>query len=557
MGSAQGPVTSELEQARAAPEFGAQTSLAEKLLAVAIRAQNFTGSSGIAIALTEGQEMVCRANWGTSAPEVGAKLSIENSFTGLCVRTGEPLRCNDAQSDPRVDPEACRALGISAIACAPVRRGLKVIGVIAAFSDTPQAFTDKHLLILSTLSEVIVELLNEPRARPTAHNLGTTPDLAQATAIVQAPSAQPMEGPAITSVVQGLGTPTIQEAARTAQTPVDKPPQPAVGNSSGGSNNEIWPTAMDPGPAVLSKTSSPPSRIQRATPQPSKTVPAAGTAGPGLRLVKQPANPLTPDFSSDLEFGGFEADAAPRRRWLVPAAVLAIFAILAAAGWRLHASRKASAAKAASTVTAPVEPAPLPPVSEPSTESTPVAVEQSHPAPAPSPKLAPVKAAPPKKAVAEEPAEVQDVTIRHAPEPVVEGSGPVRRPASTSQTAEAQAPQLALPAPDLPAALAKPAPAAVVGPVSRVVPAQLSHRVEPPYPDAARRMGLSGRIVMKATITKAGTVSSVQWVSGNAMFRDTTVAAVKQWRYKPASLNGQPVESDLEIVLQFKGSANQ
>jgi len=162
MGSAQGQVPSEVEQARTAPEFGAHTPLSEKLLAVAIRAQNFTGSTGVAIALAEGDQMVCRANWGTSAPEVGATLSLENSFTGLCVRTGEPLRCDDAQSDPRVDPEACQALEISAIAAAPVHRGLKVIGVIAAFSDTSNAFTDKHLLILTMLADVVVELLDDP-----------------------------------------------------------------------------------------------------------------------------------------------------------------------------------------------------------------------------------------------------------------------------------------------------------------------------------------------------------------------------------------------------------
>ena len=88
MGSAQGQVPSGVEQARTALEFGAHTPLSEKLLAVAIRAQNFTGSTGVAIALAEGDQMVCRANWGTSAPEVGATLSLENSFTGLCVRTG-------------------------------------------------------------------------------------------------------------------------------------------------------------------------------------------------------------------------------------------------------------------------------------------------------------------------------------------------------------------------------------------------------------------------------------------------------------------------------------
>ncbi len=201
MGSAQGSVTAELEQARSAPEFGAHTPLAEKLLAVAIRAQNFTGSSGVAIALAEGQEMVCRANWGTSAPEVGAKLSNENSFTGLCVRRGEPLRCDDAQTDPRVDHEACRALGLSAIAVAPIRRGLKVIGVIAAFSDTPHAFTDKHLLILTTLSEVIVELLDDPQpVRPLPQTVdAAASDLMQATGVAQAPAPR-VEKPAMTSV---------------------------------------------------------------------------------------------------------------------------------------------------------------------------------------------------------------------------------------------------------------------------------------------------------------------------------------------------------------------
>ena len=56
---------------------------------------------------------------------------------------------------------------------------------------------------------------------------------------------------------------------------------------------------------------------------------------------------------------------------------------------------------------------------------------------------------------------------------------------------------------------------------------------------------------MKATVTKKGTVADVQWESGSEIFRDSVVAAVKQWRYQPASLDSQPVESDLEIVLHF------
>jgi len=586
MGSAQGPVTSELEQARSAPEFGAHTPLAEKLLAVAIRAQNFTGSSGVAIALTEGQEMVCRANWGTSAPEVGAKLSIENSFTGLCVRTGEPLRCDDAQSDPRVDPEACQALGISAIAVAPVRRGLKVIGVIAAFSDTPHAFTDKHLLILTTLSEVIVELLDDPHpVRPLPRALEAGPDRARATAIAQAPVAPRVEKPAVTSVAQEPVEPPVQEApvvTAAAPVPLDAAPgQPTTRKSAPDQNaggwpegsrekeDEIWPSALDPGPLPQppktafstqgSKTGMGGDHALPSQPTKTGTVKADGSAG--LKLVKQPASTLAPDFGPELTFSGFEADASPPRRWLLPAAVLAIFAILAAAGWRLNVARNANLAKQA-----PVAAAPAPEATHPQPEP----VQPAGPAPAAEAEPSPVSPAPPASSApsptkaapaSEQLTEVRDVTIRHSSQAVVEDAGPVRRPASggsrTAQAPEAPVPQLALSAPDLPTALAKPAPTAVTGPVSRLVPAQLNHRVEPPYPDAARRLGISGKVVMKATITKAGTVGSVQWVSGNDMFRDTTVAAVKQWRYKPASLNGQPVDSDLEIVLQFKGAPNQ
>jgi protein TonB len=90
-----------------------------------------------------------------------------------------------------------------------------------------------------------------------------------------------------------------------------------------------------------------------------------------------------------------------------------------------------------------------------------------------------------------------------------------------------------------------------------LVPAQLTHRVEPLYPDAARRLQISGKVVLKATITKTGTVGEVKWVSGSDLFRDAAITAVKQWHFKPATLNGEPTESDLEIVLQFKRSAIQ
>jgi TonB family protein len=628
MGSAQGPVISEVEQARIAPEFGAHTPLAEKLLAVAIRAQNFTGSSGVAIALTEGQEMVCRANWGTSAPEVGAKLSLEHSFTGLCARTGEPLRCDDAESDPRVDPEACRTLGISAIAVAPVRRGLKVIGVIAAFSDTPHAFTDKHLLILTTLSEVIVEILDDPHpVQPLGPAVEATPDLARAAAVAQAPVEPPLETEAVTTVapepapplaeaalvLEGVASAAVFEleavsgrerpgAQRREREPAAEIPSPSAGPetkpvalpgiepeppaataSAAAQTAPALPQPPRPATTAPSKVSEhatphhdasdlfeapgkkkddilPPAMPPGQPPRPTKTGAARDPGAARLTLVKQTAttSPADSSAAATLRFGGLEADSGPHRGWLLPAVVLAILLVIAIAGWRLYEARNAGTTKPAPAAEAPQPQATIAPEPEPAEAKPPEpASPQSKHSPFSPPPMADV--VPPPVRVAPPP---PDVTVAIGRSPVIEAAGPVRQPAATAasrtaQVPEAPAPQIVVPAPELPRALAGPTPIFVARPVSRLVPAQLSHRVEPPYPDAARRLQISSKVVLKATITKAGQVGEVKWVSGNDLFRDTAIAAVKQWRFKPASLNGEPVESDLEIVLQFKRPAAQ
>jgi len=70
----------------------------------------FTQANGSAIAIADSVEMVCRASAG-DAPPVGAKLNIGSGFSGYCARTGFLQRCDDAETDPRVDREGCRSLG--------------------------------------------------------------------------------------------------------------------------------------------------------------------------------------------------------------------------------------------------------------------------------------------------------------------------------------------------------------------------------------------------------------------------------------------------------------
>src|SRR5436309_2642863 len=143
-------------------------SSSDELAVIAQRAQAFTNASGAAIALSEGSadEIVCRARSGSSAPDVGVTLRVEGSFTGLCIQSGKELRCDDAETDTRVDTAAIRSLGIRSMVVTPVRDDNKVVGVLAVFAHTPHAFTITHVAVLKTMADQISALLlKERRAR--------------------------------------------------------------------------------------------------------------------------------------------------------------------------------------------------------------------------------------------------------------------------------------------------------------------------------------------------------------------------------------------------------
>src|SRR5438270_2562407 len=140
----------------------------DELAVIAQRAQAFTNASGVAIALSEGnaEEIICRARSGASAPEVGTALRVEGTFTGLCIQSGKELRCDDCETDTRVDTAAIRALNIRSMVVAPIKEENRVIGVLAVFAPTPHAFTITHVAVLKTMGDQIAALLQrERRAR--------------------------------------------------------------------------------------------------------------------------------------------------------------------------------------------------------------------------------------------------------------------------------------------------------------------------------------------------------------------------------------------------------
>jgi periplasmic protein TonB len=82
-------------------------------------------------------------------------------------------------------------------------------------------------------------------------------------------------------------------------------------------------------------------------------------------------------------------------------------------------------------------------------------------------------------------------------------------------------------------------------------PAMLVRRVEPIYPTPPRQMGRSGHVELRAIISIDGSIQSLQVVRGDPLFYQSALDAVRQWRYRPTVLNGQPVEIDTYITVEY------
>ena len=86
---------------------------------------------------------------------------------------------------------------------------------------------------------------------------------------------------------------------------------------------------------------------------------------------------------------------------------------------------------------------------------------------------------------------------------------------------------------------------------SSVMEANLVHRVQPAYPPLARAARIQGSVVLQAIISKTGTIQNLQALSGHPMLVPSALDAVRQWRYRPYFLNGEPVEVETQITVNF------
>jgi GAF domain-containing protein len=134
----------------------AEIELEPAINVIAERAQALTGATGAAIALRHGDEIVCRARAGRTAPDLGVRLQTDTGISADCVRTGEVVLCHDAERNPRVDLASCRRLGVRSILAAPLRHFRRTLGVFEVLSAAPYAFDNRDIATMQLLSSMMV-----------------------------------------------------------------------------------------------------------------------------------------------------------------------------------------------------------------------------------------------------------------------------------------------------------------------------------------------------------------------------------------------------------------
>ena len=133
-----------------------------------------TGATGAAIALARDGEMVCRASTGGNAPELGTPLDMNSGLSGACLRSRQIQRCDDTLTDPNVDAEASRELGIRSVVVLPLLRGEDSIGIFEVFSARLAAFGERDLRTLEVLRDRILKNIQARKSSLDALELAPT-----------------------------------------------------------------------------------------------------------------------------------------------------------------------------------------------------------------------------------------------------------------------------------------------------------------------------------------------------------------------------------------------
>ncbi|MDF3819570.1 diguanylate cyclase [Leptospira sp. 96542] len=119
-----------------------------------------TEAEGVVFELLEDNDLVYRATAGVASSQIGLRIPMEKSFSGLSIQSNQTLYCADSELDPRVNLMACRKVGLRSMVVQPLIYDSNIIGVLKVYSKNPNSFSEKTCSILELLSGSMSATLN-------------------------------------------------------------------------------------------------------------------------------------------------------------------------------------------------------------------------------------------------------------------------------------------------------------------------------------------------------------------------------------------------------------
>src|SRR5262249_11346079 len=136
----------------------------EVMRRVVERTMDLLGGTGATVFLAEQDVLVSQAGAGSVASLVGGSVGLTSSLVGRAFTESAALRCHDAQSDPRVDPDMYRRLQIRSGIMVPLRSDLRTIGVLTVVHEAPNRFSDDEFQTLVLIGGLLSGAIARSRA---------------------------------------------------------------------------------------------------------------------------------------------------------------------------------------------------------------------------------------------------------------------------------------------------------------------------------------------------------------------------------------------------------
>lgn len=501
-----------------------------------------SNQTSLAVAVVEGQAGVAKAFRIGANLVLTKPINIEQAKGTLRVARGLLRKAEPAKPGA---PAAAPTVPAAAAPAKPAPAPLKPISAVkpAAPVATPPVAAAKPLEVPAPKPAAAPAWPAVPAAAAATPSKKEEEDLLEIS--LEEPKAPVASAPA-TSIAKDIPAPPVEQIPAPAAPSVAKP---AFGLGLGSAAAAA--PAKSPEPVITEK--------------PQEHAASALLEKPAEIAASSESSPIVgsaPSFSFGASTAEPESEGGKKKIFIGIAAVV----VLAGAYFGYSQLKGHSAAPATASVAAPAASAPAPakPSAQPapSTSAQGVAPTSTSPSAGSEAQEITLNSAPasPKasKPAASAP-ENDDLTVAE-PAPLVVKGGKVSSKTKAAAAADVAAPSLAGIAPGT-----TPTPNFVpeTNPGFRPVLQSLNisqgvsqglliKKVAPSYPPAAQRMRVEGTVELLATISKEGAITHIKVLSGDSQLTKAASDAVKQWKYKPYLLNGEPVEIQTQITVNFK-----